>query len=359
MAELLANYEINSTPRWPRLMRFVVGSIIFHAIAVSAAIYVPAVRSALNLVNAFKDAGFISEDYSKIDPRDVQILNFNDPNGRFHYPDGYFAPNALFTTDPALIAAKLHPENYPEAQIVELYKDKPTPKPTPTPRVNASPTPTPTASASPVAATAQNATPSNANAAANPDKEKADALEKQAQQQYGVKAFPKINKKPFVDLLAEGNRMKNAGEIDLSKPIHLEIEADLNADGTLTNYKVVNGPSDKKLLDFALKFVNALSQSKALAALDGAQTLNLNLTADDKTVSAVASTQFETEQSAEEKAKGYNLLLVGGQLLKKEEPAATIFKSTSVAAKGKQVFVNFRMPRTAAGDILKKQLPAS
>ncbi len=182
-------------------------------------------------------------------------------------------------------------------------------------------------------------------------------MEKQAAQ-LGVKPFPTINKKPFVDLLAEGKRLKDAGEIDLSKPVHLELEADLNADGTLTHLRVVRGPEDKKLLDFALKFVSALSASKALAALDGAETLNLSLTADDKAIIAVASTQFESEQRAEEKATGYNLLLVGGQLFKKDEPAATILKSTSVAAKGKQVIVNFRIPRNTAGDIVAKQLPS-
>ncbi|MFN2454721.1 MAG: hypothetical protein ABR577_10930 [Pyrinomonadaceae bacterium] len=361
MAELLANYEINSTPGWPRLVRFLVGSIVLHAIAVSAAVYIPAVRSALNLVNAFKGADYVNEDYTAIDPRDVQILRFSDPGGKFRYPDGYFAQTALFTTDPNLIAAKLSPEEYPEAKIVELYKEEIAPKPTPTPRPNASPSPLPaTATASPIAtpATTPNAAPPNASPSPSSEKEKADAMEKQAAA-LGVKPFPKINKKPFTDLLAEGKRMKDAGEIDLSKPVNLEIEAQLNADGTFSGVRVVRGPQDQKLLNFALKFVSALSASKALAALDGAQTLNLVLTTDDKTIAAIASTQFETEQRAEEKAKGYGLLLIGGQLFKKDEPAATILRSTSVAAKGKQVFVNFRMPRAAAGDIITKQLPAS
>jgi hypothetical protein len=339
MAELLANYEINSTPRWPRLVRFLIGSIILHTIAVSAAIYIPAVRDALNLVNAFRGADYV-----------------NNPNGKFQYPPGYFAQNALFTTDPNLIAAKLSPENYPEAKVIELYKESAEARPSPTPRATPQPAPSPQPIPNAANATAPNAAQQNTGAAVSAEKAKADAMEKQAAQ-LGVKPFPKINKKPFVDLLAEGKRLKDAGEIDLSKPIHLELEADLNADGTLSHIRIVKGPQDKKLLNFALKFVSALSASKALIALDGAETLSLSLTADDKAIAAVASTQFESEQRAEEKAKGYSLLLVGGQLFKKDEPAATILKSTTVAAKGKQVFVNFNMPRNTAGAIVTKQLP--
>ncbi len=362
MAELLANYEINRTARWPRVLRFLVGSIVLHTIAVASVIYIPAVRNALSLVNAFRGADYVNEDYTGIDPRDVQILRFNNPNGKFQYPPGYFSQNALFTTDPNLIAAaKLSPEEYPAAQIIETYKPEAEPKPTPVPRAapytaatpqqsqpGALPTATPTTAP-------QNAAQPNSTPNVSPEKAKADAMEKQAAQ-LGVKPFPKINKKPFVDLFAEGKRLKDAGEIDLSKPIQLELEADLKADGTLTNLRVVRGPQDKKLLDFALKFVIALSASHALSALDGAESLHLSLTADDKAIAAVASTQFESEQRATEKATGYNLLLGGGQLFKKDEPAATILKSTSVAAKGKQVIVNFRIPRNTAGDIVTKQL---
>ncbi|MGI8655194.1 MAG: hypothetical protein ACR2LC_08255 [Pyrinomonadaceae bacterium] len=362
MAELLANYEINRTARWPRVLRFLVGSIVLHTIAVASVIYIPAVRSALSLVNAFRGADYVSEDYTAIDPRDVQILRFGNENGKFQYPPGYFAQNALFTTDPDLIAAKLSPEDYPQAQIVEIYKPEATPKPTPVPRSTPYTATTPTQTqpgalptATPTTTTAQNTAQPNATPVVSPEKAKADAMEKQAAQ-LGVKLFPKINKKPFVDLLAEGKRLNDAGEIDLSKPIQLELEADLKADGTLTNLRVVRGPQDKKLLDFALKFVSALSASRALSALDGAESLHLSLTADDKAIAAVASTQFESEQRATEKATGYNLLLGGGQLFKKDEPAATILKSTSVAAKGKQVIVNFRMPRSTAGDIVTKQL---
>jgi hypothetical protein len=365
MAELLANYEVNSTPLWPRLLRFAIGSVVLHALTVSAALYIPAVRDALNLVNALRGGEYVNEDYKMINPDDVQILRFSDSHGKFQYPPGYFSQNALYSIDPLMAAAaKLPPEAYPEAKIVELYKAekeaKPSPIPTPspkqTPEAKPTPSPQPSVNSSPAAATVAQTNTNSATVDAA-DKEKADAAEKQAAQ-YGVRPFPKINKKPFTDLLAEGKRMKDSGEIDLSQPIHLEIEAELNADGTLSHIRVIKGPQDPKLLNFALKFVGALSASKALVALDGAQLLNLVLTTDDKSVAAVASTQFESEQRADEKAKGYNLLLGFGQLTKRDEPAATILKSTTVAAKGKQVFVNFKMPRAAAGTILTKQLPS-
>jgi hypothetical protein len=147
--------------------------------------------------------------------------------------------------------------------------------------------------------------------------------------------------------------LKDAGEIDLSKPIQLELEADLKADGTLTNLRVVRGPQDKKLLDFAP--VRHRLECYALSALDGAESLHLSLTADDKAIAAVASTQFESEQRATEKPPATTFARRRATL-QKDEPAATILKSTSVAAKGKQVIVNFRIPRNTAGDIVTKQL---
>jgi hypothetical protein len=48
-----------------------------------------------------------------------------------------------------------------------------------------------------------------------------------------------------------------------------------------------------------------------------------------------------------------------GQWLKRGRDEEMLYKSTKVTAEDKRILVNFSMPRQAAGEMLKKQLPAS
>ena len=65
MAELLENWEINREPRWPILSRLAAASLVLHAALVASAIYVPGVRSALNLAYLFSDTKYVDEEGSR------------------------------------------------------------------------------------------------------------------------------------------------------------------------------------------------------------------------------------------------------------------------------------------------------
>ncbi len=86
--------------------------------------------------------------------------------------------------------------------------------------------------------------------------------------------------------------------------------------------------------------------------------LTLSIKLDQNEVAALVESQADTPARAAEMAKGYSGLLAVGQWLKRGRDEELLYKSTKVTAEGKQILVNFSMPRHTAGEMLKRQLPA-
>jgi hypothetical protein len=342
MAELFADFEVNKTPRWRRLLRLTGASFVLHALFFVAIIYVPVLRAAFHVAERFSGAEYVDEDYERVSIHDAVML---DARGKFQYPPGYFDDQVAI----------------PDAKIIEQPAPVPTPKPTPqptplpTPKPSPSPSPSPQPTPSPAAGNDGTVASDNKNGAEDQAEKNLDKVA----EEHKVKRPKTINKRPFVDLLAKYNELKNRGEIDLNHPVEMTIEADRNTDGTLKNVVVTRKSGDPKLIDAAKDFVAALSASGALDFLEGTEHLTLNLKLDDAAVSVSASTIVSSPEDARQMALGYNALLVGGALLKSGRDEATIMKNTSVSSKGKIVTVSFNLARSAIGEMLKKQIPAS
>ncbi|MDT4896134.1 MAG: hypothetical protein QOH25_1211 [Acidobacteriota bacterium] len=336
MAELFADFEINKTPRWRRLVRLTGISFILHALFFAAIIYVPVLREAFHIGSKFSDAEYVDEDYEKINIREAVMLNAGE---KFQYPPGYF--NDQF--------------NNPAPEIIVQPTPFPTPQPTPQP--TSTPTPSPIPSPSPQA-TASPATGDQTVAGTTTEEGADKDLDKVAEQNK-VKRPKTINKRPFVDLLVKYNELKDKGELDLSGPVEMTIEADRNADGTLSNVLVTRKSGDPKLIEATKDFVAALSASGALDFLEGTDHLTLTLKLDAVAVSVSASTEATSAAEAQQKATGYNALLFLGAVARSGRDEATIMKNTKVTASGKQITISFNLPRSAIGDMLKKQIPAS
>lgn len=337
MAELFTDFEVNKTPRWRRLLRLAGVSFVLHTLFFAAIIYVPVLREAFHLGSRFSDAEYVDEDYEKINIREAVMINGGE---RFQYPPGYFTDQF----------------NYKDAQIIEQPTPVPTPRPTPIP----TPTPTPTPSPSPSPQTpASPATGGDATVAgATPEDGVAKDLDKLAEENK-VKRPKTINKRPFVDLLVKYNELKDKGELDLSETVEMTIEADRNDDGTLRNVVVVRKSGDPKLIEATKDFIAALSASGALDFLEGTDHLTMRLKLDAVAVSVSASTEVASDAEARQKALGFNALLAGGAYFKRGRDEGTIMSNTKVTASGKQITINFNLPRAAISDMLKKQIPAS
>jgi hypothetical protein len=346
MAELFADFEVNRTPRWRRLLRLTGISFVVHVLFFAAIIYVPVLRAVFNVAERFSGAEYVDEDYEKINIRDAVMV---DARGKFQYPPGYF-DDQIANPDAKIIA---QPVPVPTPRPMPVPTPLPTSKPSPSP----SPTPSPQPSASPSSGGDADSTVAS-DSKLTPEEQAEKNLDKVAEQ-YKIKRPKTINKRPFVDLLVKYKEMKDKGELDLSKPVEMTIEADRNADGTLRNVVVTRKSGDPKLIEATKDFVAALSASGALDFLEGTDHLTLNIKLDDTVVAINASTEVESAEDAKQKALGYNAALALGALAKKGRDEATIMNNTNVTHKGKLITVNFNLPRATIGTIVSKQIPAS
>jgi hypothetical protein len=85
--------------------------------------------------------------------------------------------------------------------------------------------------------------------------------------------------------------------------------------------------------------------------------LQVTLKLDQNEIVATVETQADSAERAVQMAKGYNTLLTVGQLAKRGKDEEVLYRNTKVTSEGKQILVNFSMPRHTASDMLKKQLP--
>src|SRR5215813_9598806 len=123
--ELFANFEIGREPRWPMLLRLLVGSVILHSAIAATVMYVPTVRDAFNIAALAGKAGYVDKAYSKTAIGEgVEILDL----GKFHYPEGYFALEAI-GTQPQRTSDPFAPKIISQAAAI-----KPEPSPTPSPQ---------------------------------------------------------------------------------------------------------------------------------------------------------------------------------------------------------------------------------
>ena len=359
MTELFENFEINREPRWPILARLAAASLVLHAALVASAIYVPGVRSALNIAYLFSDARYVDEDYNRTAVGErAQMIDL--AHEKFQYPEGYFATGAVMP-DP------LAPQIIEQTQPMPVFippKPSPTPTPQPSPTPEASPTPQPSPTASPsaqgtTAAAAGAATPSQSPKPSEEDLNKVAA-------QYNV-ARPdenKINKRPLKDWLARANESKVKGELDLSGTIEVVIEADRDPQGKLLNANVVQKTGDPRLIEVTKDLVSAVSDSHVLVFLvdpnrpNDVQRLRLTIRMDEAEVTALVESEAESPERAKEMADGYNGLLALGQLTKANKDEGILYKSTRVTYNGKQVSVSFKLPRADAANMLSKQVSA-
>ena len=325
------------------MLRTLGASVAVHALFIAAVVYIPAVRDTFSLANTLSGLRFVEEDYTKtaVGQRADVMLNFAD--NKLYYPPGYFSQTALPAPD--------------APQLVEEFR----PQPVPTPRrVKIKPTPTPEASPSPEAAGDETTAENEGDPSASPSPgatpqtaEEAERIAKEA----NVEKFPAINTKPFTDLLKQGKEMRDAKEIDLSGTLEMEAEGDRQEDGRLINVRVTGGAaSNPKLVQLAKDFISALSDSKVLAALKGAQHLKMRVKLDDKEVSLRVLTEMASADEASTMSNGYNGLLWIGAQSKKGKDEEAIFKSVQIAAEARQIVLTFNMPRKAAGDLLSKMI---
>ena len=347
VAQLFENFEINREPRWPILSRLAAVSLVLHAALVASTIYVPGVRSALNIAYLFSDAKYVDEDYNRTAVGErAQMIDLAQE--KFQYPEGYFATGA---EQPDPFAPQIITDVQPAPVFIP-----PTPTPTPTPQPSPVASPTPQPSLSPTT------TGTDQTVEAGKTKEEAEKDLSKIATEHNVErpSEDAINKKPLKDWLARANELKVKGQLDLNQTIEMVIEAQLDEDGTLHDPVVIQKTGDPRLIEVAKDLVAAIGDSKVLGFMKkDTKKLRITIRLDQDEVVAKVESEVATPERAKELSQGYTLLLMGGAFARKGQDEEILYKSTSVSADGKQVVVNFKMPRAQAGAMLSKHVPTS
>jgi len=326
------------------MLRTLGASLVAHALFLAAIIYVPAVRDTFRLASTLSGIQFVEEDYTKTAVGErATIINLAD--NKLYYPAGYFSQTALPSPDAPQVVAEIRPVPTPKPIRV-----RPTPKPSPTPE--ASPSPEATVETAAKSEGDKTGDPNASPTPATPQTaEEAERIAKEA----NVEKFPTINTKPLTDLLQQGKQMRDAGEIDLSGNLEMDVEGDREDDGRMTNVVVTGAAaSNPKLVGLAKDFIAAISDSKLLAALKGTRHLKLHVKLDDKEVAVRVLTEMTSEGEAMMMSNGYQGLLFIGAQSKKGKDEEAIFKSVQITSEAKQIVLTFNMPRKVAGELLSK-----
>ena len=362
MSELFADSQINREPRWPILSKLTGASLLLHLTLLATLLYVPGVRDAFNIAALLSNTSYTDRDYSKTEVGDdVNMLTL--AHDRFRYPPGYFA------TEEQLQAMAQPSPSFPQmtftpSQSGQMPSSTPTPEASPT----ASPEPSPTATPDGKVVAEDSKT-----AAPKTPEEAEQELNKIAAENNVVRPSEnEINVRPLKDWLARANALRDKGQLDLSSEIEITIAASLNTDCKLTDASVIQKSGDARLIDVAKDMVSAIGDSGMLSFLRDprkvvdstklscdAMPLQVTIKLDQNDIAAKVETQVDSPERAVQMAKGYNTLLAVGEFAKRGHDEEILYRNTKVTSEGKQILVNFSMPRPTASEMLKKQLPPS
>jgi hypothetical protein len=171
-----------------------------------------------------------------------------------------------------------------------------------------------------------------------------------------VKHPRKIDTSPFLELLSKAQKMKDSGELDLSKPIEISVSADRNPTGSLRNVKIEQKRGDASAKQLVSEMVTLIDKSRALDFMEGSKPLRLTLRLDRTTVALNATAEVETKKRAAELTRVYSLLLYAGALAKQGHDEELIYKNTTVSARDTQINFKLQMARAQVGEILSKRL---
>lgn len=166
-----------------------------------------------------------------------------------------------------------------------------------------------------------------------------------------------VNLRLFRPLLSRARRLYDAGAFDLTRPIEVSIEGEVDELGVLRAEEVRCSPGDANLRGLADEFVRQLNGSGVLQQLEGVRRLALTFKLDSERLSVQSLAEAESAPRAARMADTYNSLLAFGRLLKGGSRAGAVLNNMKVSASGKQLALRLEMSRAAAGNLLFRRIP--
>lgn len=345
MAELFERFEVERDPRWPRLSRLLVASLVLHTLFLVAVAYVPALQDLFSVAGSFAGIKVVEKDYDRsLIGQRAMLINLKEPYQKLYYPSDYFGapPEAVIApiAPEAMVVQEVRPAAPPPVVMRSRGNRRPKAIPTPTPEPSPSPSP--------------EATPETAKTEAQKAEEELNRI---AQENNTPRppAEDELNIAPLKDVLKTAKEMTGDGRIDLNAAIEMTAEADRREDGKLEN-AVFSQPTgnNQNLVDLGRQFVTALGASGVLKFLKDTRHLKMTLKIDQQTVIINVMTEAETEARARQIANSYGLMLGIVRGGKKNEPIGKVYESMKIDRDGKNVVMSFEMPRSQASELLGK-----
>jgi hypothetical protein len=165
--------------------------------------------------------------------------------------------------------------------------------------------------------------------------------------------FGKINTQPIKDQIQKLYEAQKAGLLDLQNDrIKVGVSGKINADGTLSDYKVIIPSGNPDIDRAALVILKTVSDSRALGPLHELTSLSLILDID--TLAQLTVVGFTASpQSAMAIEAIANLALMDARRKKSTDPAAMIIlNNVKVSRTGQRIQAVISMPRQKASDAL-------
>jgi hypothetical protein len=349
MSELFDRFEVNRAPRWPLMSRLLALSVVVHGLFLVAVVYIPTLRSMLYVASTVSGISFVSEDYdSTLVGQRATIVKF-EPHEKLYYPPDYFgAPEVAETTQfDAMVVQQVAPPPLPPAPVYRPRRPR-------TPRVVTQPEPTPTP------AEVAQATPEPTPTPLTEEEKRAEAEMDRIAKENGIARPPgNINTKPFEDIAVEGKKLFDQGKLNFNSAIEVTATGEVNEDGTLKPETVKLNwvtASDENTAALAQQLVMAMSQSKVLVILKGAQNVTISLKLDQQNIKIGVMSDLPTEEEAMKTALGCSALVAIGRTAKKGTNEGILYENLKFDNQGKQFAMNFEMPKDAAGQMIKEML---
>jgi hypothetical protein len=167
----------------------------------------------------------------------------------------------------------------------------------------------------------------------------------------------KVNVGPIKAFLSRSKRLHEQGKLDLSKAQTLAVVGDRQEDGTLTHVQITGeSASDPQLRAVAEDFVASVNDSHVLAVLEGVTRVSMNFTLDGERFKASTASDAPSETRAEEMARNYRVFVNAGRIIKRGTDEGALLGGMKISSNGKQLLMNFDMPREQLGNILLRQI---
>ena len=194
---------------------------------------------------------------------------------------------------------------------------------------------------------------------------------------FGLAAFPvfaqetndgKINRQPLREL---GEYIKNkveSKEVDFDKPFKIVLEGVLTKDGRFDREKskFTLAEGDEAMVNVTKNAIDAISDSGVLIYLlnQGAEKIKLTVAQDGETFSTIIETEQKDENKALRMASGLNTAFSGLKLVSEkglgkfdENSKILINNLQSAKVEGKNVIINFALPKQTFKEMLLRSLP--